>query len=152
MRRELLREDAAGFRSSPGLRVLPFPDGTPCRRPVPARSGAGLEDIADGETVRSFHSPSGSAQNGLDGFVHALVAREFGFKLLAAAGREAVKANFALGLGDAPFGSHPTLEENLLQGGVERTLLHLQHFFGENVNPLANGIPMQWARAKYAQY
>src|ERR1022692_2796785 len=61
------------------------------------------EEIAHG-------CPSSGTQNCLNGFMHAMVAGQFRFKLLAAGSGQAIEADFAIAFGDAPLGGCPALE------------------------------------------
>jgi hypothetical protein len=81
----------------------------------------------------------------------AVVFVQFGFQLLAAFAREAVKADFAIGFGDAPFGGDPAFKENFLKGRVEGAFLDSQDFGREGVNALGYGVSVKGAGAEDAE-
>ena len=106
------------------------------------------------ETTKEFThgmSPSGSAQNRLDGGIHTIVFGEFRFELLGTLCSEPIEANFAVSFGDAPLGGDPTLEQNLLEGWIERTLFHPQDFRGQRMDALRNGVAMKRAGTEDAE-
>jgi hypothetical protein len=86
---------------------------------------------------------SGSAKDGLDGFVNAAVTGQLGFELLGAGGGEGVETDLAVGLGDAPIGGYPAFEKDLLERGVEGAFLDVKDFRGEGVYALRDGVSVE---------
>jgi hypothetical protein len=91
------------------------------------------------------------AQYVLDGLGNAIVASEFGFKVCAAGGGEAIEADFSIGFGDAPLGGDPPFDEHFLQCGIEQTFFDGEDFAGKQVNALGDGVAVQRAGLEDAE-
>src|ERR1700677_3214238 len=91
------------------------------------------------------------AENVLNGLGYAIVFRQLGLQVLAAVRREAVEADLAIGLGDAPLRGDPALDEHLLQRGIEQALFDSEDFAGEQVNTLGDCVSVQRTGLKHPE-
>ena len=94
---------------------------------------------------------SGGAKYVLNGLRDAVVAGKLELQLLSAIGREAVEADLAVGLGDAPVGGDPALEQQLLERGIEEAFFNGEDFTGEDVDFLGYGVAVKSAGVEDAE-
>jgi hypothetical protein len=85
----------------------------------------------------------GLADDEVDGCREAVPVGSFLFKLRTAWGGESVELGLATGFAFSPLRLDPSLLLKTMQGGVERTLLYLENFAGDLLNPLGDGPSMQ---------
>src|ERR1051326_4308040 len=79
-------------------------------------------------------------------------ARFLGLKLLSPGARQLVKLRFTTSLVYVPTRRHPTFLLNPVERGIQRSLLHIQHFVGKLANALNDPVPMQLPERERLQY
>src|SRR5262245_49080292 len=101
--------------------------------------------------IGGISDSSGVIENGVDGFREARVFLALGVKLLPAGGREAVLAHLAPGFRRSQARLHPALDEQLLQGGIQRAFFDAELVLRQEGDALCHRVAVQRLSRKYAE-
>ena len=82
----------------------------------------------------------------------SIPARFLSLELLSSRAREFVKLRFTASLVHVPTRRDPTFLLDAIERGIQRSLLHMQHFVGELPNALNNSIPVQLSERERLEY
>src|SRR3954465_14200867 len=102
----------------------------------------------DLKNVRLSRGP----QDRLNGFGLPFVLRRLRLELLHTRFGERVETHLAVGLRGAPRGGDPAVEQDFLEGRVQRPLLDPERIRRQRVNSLCDRVSVQRSRAKDTQY
>ena len=105
-----------------------------------------------GHRLRALIShPSGVIEDQVDRLAGASVLRKRRVELLASARCEPVFTHLPTGFGRRPGGLDPAVQQQLLQGWIERAFLDTQLLSGQQVNALRDGVAVERLSMEEAQ-